>query len=393
MLFRSLDDGRIAVLSMKTGRYHTVVEGGMNARYAPSGHLVYARHGQLLAAPFDLGRLEMSGAPLAVAEGVIENPDNGAASYAFSRDGTLIFAPGGAVTTAGTLMWVDRHGAARPLPAPPGPYSWPRISPDGQRLAVHIAALYDDIWVYEFGRGTFTRFTFATDTHNGWPVWTPDNKRLVFGSIGVRGRMELLWKPAQGSGQEERLSSGEDQIFPTSCSPDGKVLAFTKLDPGTGPDVWMLPLEGERKPRPFLHTSFSERQAQFSPDGRWLAYTSNESGRPEIYVTPYLSAEGKSQVSSAGGDGAVWARNGHELFFREGDRMMAVDVDTRAGFKAGKPHMLFEGRSAGFSFADYDVAPDGQRFLMIQSPQTSVRQLHVVFNWFEELQRRVPTGK
>ena len=212
---------------------------------------------------------------------------------------------------------------------------------------------------------------------------------------GVPGN--LFWQPADGSGKAERLTTSEYRQIAGSWSPDGQVLAFHEVgNPTTGNDLWVLRLS-DRKAQPFLRTRFNESAPQFSPDGHWLAYSSNESGRFEIYVQPYPGPGGKWQVSTDGGMEPVWNRNGRELFYRNGDKMIAVDVVTQTVFSAGKPRMLFEGPylpSAGNS-PNYDVSPDGQRFLMVKAPEREQisSQINVVQNWFEELKQKVPTGK
>ena len=226
------------------------------------------------------------------------------------------------------------------------------------------------------------------------PLWTPDGKRVTFSSTRAGGPENLFWKAADGSGPAEQLTESERRQVPSSWSPDGQVLAFSEL-PLTAADIWVLPLQGERKPRPFLQTQFQEAAAVFSPDGHWLAYTSDESGRPEVYVRPYLGPGGKWQISNEGGTEPVWAQNGRELFYREGNKMMAVEITMRPTFHAGTPTLLFEGqyfRDLALTEADYDITRDGQRFLMIQpGEQEAATQINVVLNWFEELKRLVPT--
>ncbi len=322
-------------------------------------------------------------------EGVQVRP-GGFAQFALAADGSLVYIPA-RLASERTLVWVDRQGAVEPLAAPPRAYVHPNLSPDGQRLAVHIGEVNSDVWVYDISRETLTRLTF--EANNRWPIWTPDGKRLTFISTRA-GLRNLFWKPADGSGSAERLTAREYPQFTASWSPDGRVLAFTEIHP-TGFDIWVLPLEGERKPRPFLQTPAYEGGAIFSPDGRWLAYESEESGRNEIYVQPFPGPGEKWQISTEGGADALWARSGRELFYRNGDQMMAVEITTEPTFSAGIPKLLFEGRYLGgeTSRAIYDVSPDGQRFLMMQSgdEQTvSPNQINVVLNWFEDLKRQVP---
>ncbi len=399
----TFDDARIGVLSLETGERRVLVEGGTYARYVPSGHLVYARTGGLLAVPFDLKRLEVTGPPASILEGVSMNPTFGAAEFSSSTDGSLAYVSGGSTVGERTLLWVDRKGAAQPLPAPPRGYRAPRLSPDGQRLAVGIEGTNSGVWLYELARGTLTRLTASGPIP--FPIWTPDGKHVTFVSA-LGGALNLYWMPADGSGAAERLTTSEDAQWESSWSPNGQVLAFSESDPTTGLDIWVLSLEGDpstplgagRKPQPFLQTPSNEGGGMFSPDGRWLAYVSDESGRNEIYVRPFPGPGGKLQISTEGGTEPMWPRNGRELFYRNGDKMMAAAVETRPAFAAAKPKLLFEGHYETGVFAfqpNYDVASDGQRLLMLKASEqeSAATQINVVENWSEELRRLAPVGK
>jgi Tol biopolymer transport system component len=237
------------------------------------------------------------------------------------------------------------------------------------------------------------------ETTGGIPflIWTPDSKRVTFSSF-AGGPWDLYWMSADGSGGPERLTPGESYQWPGSWSPDGQAFAFSKTDPTTGSDIWVLNFNGEHKPQPFLQTPANESGALFSPDGRWLAYESDETGRWEIYVRPFPGPGGKWQISTEGGVEPVWARNGRELFYRNGDKMMAVGVETKPTFAAAKPKLLFERHyepSPQSFLANYDISPDGQRFLMIKASEReqASTQINVVQNWFEELKRQVPSGE
>jgi Tol biopolymer transport system component len=232
------------------------------------------------------------------------------------------------------------------------------------------------VWIYDISRGALSRLTLEGGIT--MPVWTPDGRRIVV-AVNRRGGTGLFWKPADGSGPEERLTTSESNLGGPSVSPDGQTLAF-ETRPTTGPDLWVVPLQGERKPQIFLQTPSNERDPRFSPpDGRWLAYVSNESGRNEVYVRPYPGPGGQWLISTEGGAEPVWARNGRELFYRNVDKMMVVDIQTQPAFKAGIPRMLFE--LPGYQGTrQYDVAPE----------ETTLTQINVVLNWFEELNRRVP---
>jgi eukaryotic-like serine/threonine-protein kinase len=392
----SFDDARIVSLSLETGERQVLVEGGTYAQYVPPGYVVYARAGALLAVPFDLKRLALTGPPVPILEGISMDSGTGSADFSVSAGGDLAYVPGGLGVVLRNLVWVNRKGVTQPLAAPPHAYFSPRISPDGRRVAV--GDNISDLWLFDLTREALTRLA---DTSGAMPlpIWTPDGHSVTFRSV-EGASLNIHWMPADASRAPERLTTGENQQSPGSWSPDGRVLAFTENDPTTGWDIWVLKLEGDRKPRPFLKTPFNEGAPEFSPDGHWLAYQSDESGRLEVYVQPFPGPGAKSQISTEGGMEPMWARNGRELFYRNGDKMMAVTVETKATFAAAKPKLLFEGPyergSLVFSFEpNYDVSPDGQRFLMVKASaqESSPPQINIVLNWFEDLKRRVPTGK
>ncbi len=409
-------NAKVAVQSVETGERRDLIQGGTHSRYAPSGptsrigrdsgrqagHLVYAQGGILMAVPFDLERLEVTGAAVPVVEGVLESPSSGASQYSFSATGSLVYVPGPVQAGQRRLVWVNRHGVEQPLASPARAYRYPRLSPDGRRVAATIDEQETQVWIYDLARETLTRLTFEGNT-NYTSAWTPDGKRIAFIS-NREGPQNVFWQLADGSGSLERLTTSEYVNSPSSWSPDGQLLAFVEVNPTTGFDIWVLrlgnastPLGAGRKAQPFLRTPFTESAPRFSPDGRWLAYISDESGRWEIYVQPYPGPGGKWLISTEGGTEPVWNPNGRELFYRSGDRMMAVEIATQSSFSAGKPKVLFEGKylPTPITFPNYDVAPDGQRFLMLKASEqeAAATQINVVLNWFEELNRRVPTGK
>ena len=381
---------QIAVLSLETGEKKIVVEAGREAHYAPTGHLVYesaAQQGTLMAASFDPERQEVTGQLVQVLSGINSSPI-GTMDYDFSKDGTLVYIPARSATS--TLVWVDRQGKSQPLTDIQRDFRWPRLSPDGQRVAVTIrTADGANIWIYDIARATLTPLTFKGI--NGVPVWAPDGRRLAFTSNRA-GPGNLFWMFTDGTGEAEQLSTNMERQEPSSWSPDG-LLAYRQTTGGADGDIWILPLDGERKPREFLVTQFFETTPRFSPDGRWIAFMSNQSGRFEIYVKPYPGPGGMMQISTDGGVGPHWALNGRELFYRNQnpERMMAVSIQTEPTFKAGKPRLLFEGAYAiGSGGRSFDIDSEG-RLLMIKEEEQTANQINVVLNWFEELKRLVPT--
>jgi serine/threonine-protein kinase len=396
---------QVVIESLAAGERRNLMA-GMEPHYAPSGHLIYVLGGSLMAVPFDPRRLTVTGPAVSVLGAVFVSSTYAAAGqYTFSNTGSLAYVPGGVQPVLESkLVWVTRSGAEQPLAAAVRGYAYPKISPDGGRVALTVGTQQDSqLWLYDLVRGTLSRLTFEGNTNFG-PVWTPDGRRIAFRS-NKEGQLNAWWQLADGSGGLERLASSENLQAPLSWSPDGQLLAYVEMAPTTQQDIWVLrmgsssPGQG-RKAQLFLGTPFNEDAPQFSPDGHWLAYTSDESGRNEVYVQPYPGPAGKWQISTDGGTEPVWNHNGQELFYRSGDKMMAVDVATQPSFVAGKPRMLFQRQYVANlppgAFPFYDVSPDGQRFLMlkpVEQSQAGPTQINVVLNWFEELKRRVPTGK
>jgi len=375
--------------SLDTGERRMLVDGGSDARYLATGHLVYRVGATLQAVPFDLDGLEVAGGATTVVEevaAVVGAVDRGGAHFAVSGSGNLVYFSGGIEDNR--LVWLNRQGVREALSAPPAAYGSTQISPDGAQLAIQLEG---DIWLYDIARGAMSRLTFTAD--NLYPVWTPDGEKIVFGSRR-NGADQLFWQPADGSGEAEQLTTGELDRHPDAISPDGAVLVFHEHHPDNNTDLWVLEMEGHREPRPFLRTEFHERIADVSSDGRWLAYTSNESGENEVYVRPFPDGGAKTLVSTGGGGNPVWSRDGRELFFRNGDRLMAVPVHSGDELTVGAPAFLFESSFAAPVLApnQVDVTANGERFLVVESIIGARGELQVVLNWFEELERMVPTN-
>jgi eukaryotic-like serine/threonine-protein kinase len=385
------DAARVAVQLIGPGQRRELVPRGTNPHYASSGHLIYALGGTVMALPFDGQRLEVKGPPSPVIESVLQLPLSGAAQYSFSATGSMVYVPASVAAAQRRLVWVNRSGSEVPLAAPARGYRHPRLSPDGKKLAVAIEGQETHIWLYDLARETLTRLTIEGSLNNN-PNWTPDGGRIIFGSNreGAKGS-GAFWQLADGSGGAERLTDAPSSAG--SWSSAGRVLVFDTSDPATGRDIYTLQPGGRQ---PLIRTPFNEGSPTFSADGRWLAFASDASGRSEIYVQPYPGPGGRLQISTGGGTEPVWSRNGRELFYRSGDKLMAVDIDIRSGFSAGKPKSMFQGlyQPTPVVEANYDVAPDG-RFLMIKpgGEEQAPTQVNVVLNWFEELKRLAPVSK
>jgi len=387
----SLDDACIAVYSSKTGKQHTLVTRGACARYVPTGHLVYGQSGTLVAAPFDLTHLK-AGEHYPLIEGLKQMPLDGGAPFSFSQNGVLSYVRGGEWLARRRLVWVDRQGKEiKTLPLPPQAYAYPRLSPDGQRIAFtqfHRGTL--NIWVCDLPNGRATQVTF--EGNNNVPVWMPDNNRLTFASCRA-GPFDIYRIPTNGGSSEELLVTGPHDQTATSWSNDEKIMLFTKSSPVTNLDIWFLSSEGDGVPQPLISNPGRDRNAVFSPDGQWIAYESNREGQDEIYVRKYLEPVQK-KISSGGGYHPVWSPDGKELFYRNGDKMMAIDIiETEPELEVTDPEVLFEGHYYTGKPRNYDISPDGHKFLMLKEDEEkpSASQLIVVLNWFEELERLVPT--
>jgi serine/threonine protein kinase/Tol biopolymer transport system component len=377
----------VYVGTLGSGQGSRLLSGDSSAVFAQPGYVLYVDGATLMARAFDLQRLAMTGEPFAVAHPVGYDLTTGRAFFSVSDDGVLTYRGGGDPNMQ--LAWFDRRGTRLGTVGPPGQYWDLSLSPDDKRIAVtRMDTLLGsrDIWVVDALRGTASQLTFDPENDLA-PVWSPDGARITFYS--TRNRTKTLFqKPSTGAGPEETLVKSDSEMFSTDCSRDGRHLVFSHIDPSTTTrsDLWLLTL-GDRQMRPFLATPFRETHARFSPDGRWIAYSSDESGRAEVYVRSVSSPESKWAVSTRGGAYPTWRRDGLELFYLDPDgNLNAVDVTPGPAFHAAAPHALFQtgiGQvSTSGAGADYAFTSDGQRVLLktpFQSADTS--QVTVVLNW------------
>ena len=395
----SFNDARIVMQPLGGTGVRTMLDArGSFPFYSPTGHLVFFSNGSLRAAPFDLRRRMLTGPPVPVVEGVSVAPHTGAVQAAISDTGTLAYADVGDQVPRSSLVALDAIGRAQPLTEMlPINFGELSLSADGQRVAVRAAKANDDIHVFDLARGSLTRFTDQGGDEQT-PIWTPDGTRIAYSSQRG-GTMSMFWKGSEGNSAPEPIIATEHGQRPSSFSPDGTVLAYSESRADSGSDIWTVRLDGAtpRRPELFLRTASNEDLPLFSPDGRWLAFRSNESGRMEVYVARFPGAAVKRQVSIDGGDQPQWGPNGRRLFYLNGSRVMSVEVNTESGLQVGKPRLLFErapsesALNSGQWGHTYAVFPDGNRFLFVSNAaRPEVRELKVVLNWFEELKRRVP---
>jgi serine/threonine-protein kinase len=394
------ETGSVVVQSLKDKRRKVLWRGGYYGRYVPSGHLVYVQQGTLFAVRFDPETWELTGTPAPVVEEVASAPGAGSAQFDFSRAGTLIYASGGAALATSSLMWLDGAGKPEHLPAKPGGYVSPRLSPDGKRLAlIRYEVGAQGLWVYEWRGNIMNRLTSGQDIS---PAWSPDSKH-----IALYSERKVQWIRADG-GKRKSLTDSKNTQRPYSFSPDGKRLAFDEFTEETRWDIWTLPLEDADtddpkpgKPELFLRTRFTEAAPAFSPDGRWLAHTSNESGSFEVYVRPFPDGGAKWQVSSAGGRSPAWSRTRPELFYLDPDnRIMVATYAVKGDVFTPQTRRVWSAERLAWAHESqllYDLAPDGNRVIALMPPpgaEADKPQTRLTFllNFFDELRRRVPAG-
>ena len=380
------DRAGISVLDLTTGERRDLIKGGASfARYAASGHLVYASRRRLRAVPFDVATLSLKGAPTAVVEGVFTHMDAGAAQYAISATGTLAYASGRFMSDERQLVWVDRKGAIRPVTQARRAYWDVALSPDASRIA--STALEDSaaVWIHDIDRDTDT---LLTSDRPGWgPVWTPDGSAVVFTSGA-----DLYRVRADGSRAPDLVLASPFEKVAESFTPDGKRLVYGEFDRKARYNLRIVTLaDGRTEP---LESPAHGRSVRVSPDGRWVAYEGDEAGWSEVYVRPFGEGEGRWLVSAGSGGQPVWTRGGREIFYRSrrDGTLMTVDVTRGPPFRVGKPRVVAKGGSyVGGPRGSHDATPDGERFLLIaEGSRPPVQQIHVVLNWLEELRRTRP---
>ncbi len=384
----------VCIGSLESKERRSLFRANSNPVFAPaapgaaSGHILFSRERTLLAQPFDARRLRLSGEAFAVGEQVQYFANFGFGVFTASDNGILAYQASGAGSIT-QVVWLDRSGKQLDVLGPPADYLRPRLSRDGRRVAIDVGDPQTgrfDIWIYDLARRVSTRFTFEADSV--FPIWWPDDSRIVFQS-NRKGQSALYQKVSSGTGNEEFLVQEGGLKVPTDLSSDGRFLAYHVIDNKT--KTWDLGLcsVAEKKTSVFLSTPAAEVNGRFSPDGRWIAYQSDESGTVEVYVQPFPGHGGKWQISKAGGTQPVWNRNGKEIFYVSADnKLMAVDVKADSGFEAGPPRALFEVHLKSVNGWKYDISPDGQRFLAnVVIGEVRSNPITLVLNWAAETKK------
>jgi Tol biopolymer transport system component len=400
---KGIDNAYVAVLDLNTGKRKALIRGASDARYVDTGHLVYVSAGALRVVRFDPIGLNVLSDPVTVVDHVLIKT-TGAPDFSVSSHGRLVYVPSDVEPPRRSLVWVDRQGHEERVNAPPRAYVYPRVSPDGMRVALDIRDQDNDIWVWDLAHETLSRVT-ADPAADVAPVWTPDGQDIIFGS-SRDGVQNLYRQPADGSRPAVRLAVSSDDQFPLSISPDGTQLVVRQNDPVFNFDLFLLHLNGpiasrDRAGQPLvarlMQTASPKDNGIISPDGRWIAFESYESAQYQIYVRPFPDVDrGRWQLSNAGGRAPLWAPNGRELFYMDSDGLLTrVPVEISGTFQHGKPERVLSTSYYRVNIRTYDVSRDGRKFLVIKNaldPQRlSTREIIVVDNWFEESNRRAPT--
>jgi Tol biopolymer transport system component len=375
----NFDQSKLAVFSPESRSYKVVLDGGFHGRYS-SGQIVFARGSKLLSAAFDLRTDKVIGSPKVLVDGVAGDTGAGLAIFAVNADGSVAYAPGAQRVLPRTMVTVDQAGNVTSVQSRDHAINSARFSPDGRRLAFWMEDADTGIWLKDVARDPLTRLTFTGDDHG--PVWSPDGRRVAFES-GRESTHQVFVRAVDGSGADRQITSGDLHHYLTDWSPDGRSLMYVEFHPTTGADLWTINVDGKPEPRPFRVTQFSERYGTFSPDGRWVAYISNETGGNEVYVQAVSGSTERTRITNDGGEEPAWSRRGDVLYYRTGERMMSVPVSLKGGrFDAGRPVRLFSGMYHYnlVPSRTYDVAPDGRFVLSLPDSTAAPREVVVMLN-------------
>ena len=397
---------RIEVLSLDTGRRKVLIEDGADARFVPTGHVVYLSEGTLMAWPFDTTKMEIRGQATPLIQGIMQSlnalssgDNSGAGQFVVSGNGTLVYASGGIFPDIEThLSWVDRSGRIELVTQlDKKPIITVRLSPDGRYLAYRTTGKVAEVWVLDLVLGTTRRIT--SEGRAMHLCWTHDGTGLSF-AYSKAGDPKIFWKAADGSGpmEPEPLVAGDNTLQPSCWSWDGKLLVFVESNPASKYNIWVYRKE-ERQKSPLFNADYNEEYPALSPDGRWLAYCSDGTGRHEVHVTSMTNPAKGTPITSDGGLAPLWAPDNRTIYYWNQDwtKLMAMEITVEPNISVGKPHQLFQFPTGSVSWVrSYDISADGSKFLIpgrAEIKPVEIIRLNLVQNWFEELKQKVPTGK
>ncbi|MFQ5448141.1 MAG: hypothetical protein ACE5FF_14550, partial [Saprospiraceae bacterium] len=381
------DEGVIEVLDLHSGKRQKILQGGIYARYINTGHIVAAWSGGLFAVPFNLKKLEVTGPTVPVLNKILLNNEL-IPNFAFSKDGTLIYAPVEKGSQKKQIISMNRDGEKQDVFDLRRDFYHISFSPDESKIAVTVGRENAQVWIIHPVKQEFSQFTF--EGSNSFPIWTPDGKHITYSS-NRNGSSNIYMKAIKAETAEVQLTSGDNRQLPTSWSADGTVLAFCEDHPDSNLDIMLLKFDSDTTVQSLISTRFNEQEAKFSPNGKWVAYTSDKSGRNEIYVQSYSGDAAPVRVSEKGGSSPIWHPNSQRLYFRQRNTLMSVSIKTKPVFEADKPEEMFKMANR---FEYYTISPGGEQFVFVVEEQAqSIKHFNIVLNWDEELKQQVDSGK
>ncbi len=390
------EDARIDVVNIETGERKTVFRGASNAKYISTGHLLFSRSGVLYIVSFDADKLEVTGQPIPVVQGVYSEVTTGITNYVISDNGTLVYLPGAIEGESRKIVKIDMKGETTIIDSGSHPYIEPKLSPDNKKIAVVIRNGEDyDIWIFDIIRRTLSKLTFGG--LNRTPLWSPDGKTIAYFKRTKEGKSGIFMKPSDGSGDEvEIYNSEQTRVYLNHWSSDGKYLLVDNLTKNAQSDLLIIPLSGDKKPWKYLDSKKDEYESSISPNGKWIAYLTDESGSYQIYVRSFPNKEGKWQISTDVAEEPRWSPDGKSLYYRKSSQMMSVPVSTATTFSAGVATVLLknfpsQNVDSGMS---YDITSDGKYFITTQPAKgISYKNIFIILHWTEDIRNLASVGK
>ncbi len=387
------ENASIDIVNIETGERKTVLNGASTAKYITSGHLLFSRSGILYIVPFDADKLEVTGQPLPVIEGVYSSVTTGITNYVVSDNGTLVYLPGSTEGEGRTIVKIGLTGEVAVLDSAAHPFIEPSVSPDNKKIAIVIREGEDfNIWIFDIAKKSLSKLTFGGI--NRTPRWSPDGKNIAFMKRTKSGKTGIVIKPSDGNGDEKEIYTGPGRLYVNEWSRDGKFLIIDHLTEQSQSDLLIIPLTGEKVPWKYLNSSFDEYEASLSPNGKWISYLCDESGSYQIYVRSFPNKEGKWQISTDVAEEPRWSPDGTMLYYRKNSQMMAVQVSTASTFSSGTPKVLINNFPAMNvdSGISYEISSDG-KYIFTTQPVSGVsyKNISVVLHWTKEIKNLTTT--